>query len=98
MPRVATSALSCALPVSMAVGPKQVISTPLKPKRKSSEPTPATEATSPRCVSSIATQAKTTEAKSVTMAGSLRTMSSPVASGTSSSQGVMRNVERSVSE
>ena len=92
MPRVATSSSSCGEPVASDVGPKQLISTPLNPDRKSSDPTPAMRATSPGCAASIATQASTTATKSVMMAGSLRTISTPVASGTSSSHGVMRNV------
>ena len=41
-------------------------------------------------------QAKTAAQKSVTMAGSFRAMSIPVASGTARSHGVMRNVAASV--
>ena len=96
MPRVATSSSSCGAPVGMAVGPKQVISTPLNPDMKSSSPTPATRATSSGCARSIAAQAKTTDENSVTMAGSFRAMSIPVASGTARSHGVMRNVTASV--
>ena len=90
MPRVATSSSSCGLPVGIAVGPKQLISTPLNPDMKSSPPTPATFATSSGCASSMAMQAKTAAQK----AGSLRTISTPVATGTASNQGVMRNVPR----
>ena len=97
MPRVATSSSSTGEPVASDVGPKRVISTPLNPERKSVSATPATCATSPGCAASIATQAKTAAAKSVTIAGSLRAMSSPVASGTRSSHGEMRNVARSAS-
>ena len=95
IPRVATSSSSGALPVGMAVGPKQVISTPLNPDMKSNPPTPATRATISGCARSIAPQAKTTAENSVTMAGSFRAMSIPVASGTTSSHGVMRNVAAS---
>ena len=97
MPRVATSSSSCGLPVSSAVGPKQLISKPLNPDMKSSPSTPATLATSSGCASSMATQAKTAVQKSVTMAGSFRTISTPVATGTSSSHGVMRKAPRSES-
>ena len=97
MPRVATSSSSCGLPVSSAVGPKQLISTPLNPDMKFSPSTPATFATSSGCASSMATQAKTAAQKSVTMAGSFRTISTPVATGTSSSHGVMRKAPRSES-
>ena len=81
----------------MAVGPKQVISTPLNPERNPSFSTPATSATSPGCAASMAMQANTVAAKRVTIAGSLRAISRPVASGTSNSHGVMRNEARSVS-
>ena len=97
MPRVATSSSRWGLPVGIAVGPKQLISTPLNPDMKSRLPTPATFATISGWASSMATQAKTAAQKSVTMAGSLRTISTPVATGTSSSHGVMRNAARSES-
>ena len=82
-------------PVGRAVGPKHDMSTPLKPDMKSSEDTPATRATRSGCARSIATQAKTTAQKSVTMAGSLRAISMPVASGTRSSHGERWNDEAS---
>ena len=96
IPRVATSSSSWGVPVGMAVGPKQVISTPLNPDMKSSSATPATRATVSGWARSIAAQAKTAAQKSVTMAGSLRAISIPVASGTTRSHGVMRNVAASV--
>ena len=95
IPEVATKPLSVSCPVSMAVLPED---TTIRALKVDSVPSPPTLAMMSGCATTIATHAITTDIKSVTSAGNLRTISNIVTIGTKISHHDMVNEERNAEE